>query len=205
MRKTSILSAIIALGMATIASTAYGYSYTKFEETVTLPASSAVNIQVRLSEDMAHRAENLPKLLRDRGGARGKNDGFSGNGHYGQKDLDRLQNALTDKLTHALTKNGVQVSDAASYRLEVTIQDARPNRPTFRQLSKSPNLSFKSRALGGAKLDAQLVDASGNILGRAQYGWYENNLGDSFGFGTWDDAERAIRQFSQRLGKSIND
>ncbi len=201
MRKILLIAATLALGT----STAYGNSYTKFQETITLPANSAVKINVVLSEDMAHRADNLPEFFEDRGRASRQNDGFRGNGHYGQKELDDLMGRLSERLTKDLSSNGVRVSDTAPYTLLVTIDDARPNRPTTRQLSKSVNLSFSSRALGGATVEGQLVDASGNTLGAAEYGWYERNLGDSIGLRTWEDAERALNLFSLRLAKSISD
>lgn len=176
---------------------------TKFEENISLPNGAAIKINVSLSEDLAHRANALPKNMRDRGGAATRRDSFRGNGFYGDKDLTRLTTRLSDKLSEGLADNDVTINDNAAYTLDITLEDARPNRPTIRQLSVSPNLSHHSRALGGAKIEGELRDSAGNVLGTVQYGRYESFIGDTLGHNTWEDAERTINRFAKQLASSI--
>ena len=86
--RSILTSSLIALSFA-IAAPALAKTH-GYDTTVSAPLTSAVKIEVVLSEDMAHRANNLPEKLSDRSGARGFNSGFSGNGFYGDRDLERL-------------------------------------------------------------------------------------------------------------------
>lgn len=179
---------------------------TKFKETITVPAATPLNIVVELSEDMAHRANALPKELRDRGRARSPRDGFSGNGFYGEKDLAMLTEDLREEFVTDLTKAGLTLSDTAALTLKVTITDARPSRPTFRQLSVQPGLSFQSIARGGATIESQLIDASGQVIGTSEYGWYDEDAFDGFGaVGTWNEAKRAFSRYARHTAKTIKD
>jgi len=175
-----------------------------FDTTVTAPLTSSVKIEVVLSEDMAHRANNLPKKLSDRSGARGRNSGFAGNGFYGDRDLKRLTERLHAKLEQKFAKKGIQTSDTASTVLRITIEDARPNRPTFEQLSNEPSLSFKSFGNGGAELQGELITAGGRSLGNMSYKWYETDIRDAKFGGTWNDAHRAIDRFASKAAKTLS-
>ncbi len=169
-----------------------------------LPSAQPLKISVSLSDDLLHRADNLPKKRRDRGHARGFNDGWGGNGFYGMRDLDRLKDEVTEELLEDFAKADIAVSDTAGYELQVVLVDAKPTRPTFRQLGKQPGLSYQSLANGGAKLSAQIVDSAGNVVSTSEYDWYETNLGDNFGSGTWSDANRAISRFARSTAKSLS-
>lgn len=170
---------------------------------LSLPAAQPVKITVSLSKDLAHRADNLPKDRRDRGQSRGLNDGWSGNGFYGMRDLDHLKTRVSKELMKDLEREDIQVSDTAPYELRVTLVDAKPTRPTFKQLGKQSGLSYQSRANGGAKLTAQLVDGSGTVIGETEYDWYEIWFDQNFGAGTWSDAGRAINRFSRLTAKDL--
>lgn len=195
------LSVVLASSL-TLASPALAGSV-GYDSTISAPLTTAVKIDVRLSEDMQYRANNLPKKLSDRGSSNRMRGGFGNNGFYGEKDLNRLNEKLSKRLTQGLSKKGIEVSDSAPVTLVVTLEDAKPNRPTFEQLSRDPSLSFQSFSIGGAELTGELVDAQGNILGTMDYRWYENDIRDAAFGGTWGDAGIAIRRFANHAAKDL--
>jgi hypothetical protein len=75
---------------------------------------------------------------------------------YGQRELDYLASEMREDLERELSgmlgENGL--------RLEVTILDATPNRPTMEQMA-ARGLHQSSISIGGASLEARLLDASG--------------------------------------------
>jgi len=160
-------------------------------------------VEVRLSDDLAYRADNLPEKLSDRSGGGGRSTAFSDNGFYGERDLNRLQARLEERLIKQLSKRGVSVSDTASTVLRVTLDDAKNNRPTFRQLGKDPGLSYQSFGIGGAEIDAELIRAGGDVVGTMSYEWYENDFRDAQFGGTWSDAHRAIDRFTKKAAKTL--
>ena len=204
MRRFSLLFSAAALSLAPMIASANG-----FETTIEAPVTSAVKVEVNLSEDLQHRANNLPEKLSDRGSgsSRSLRAGFSGNGYYGDKALMDLVEEIQEELTDDLTDRGIMVSDDAPTVLRVTLEDVRNNRPTFEQLSRQPSLSMQSFALGGAELTGELVDASGVSLGTVDYEWFETAM-DDVGFaraaGVWTDANRAISRFSKRTAKAMS-
>ena len=175
------------------------------KHTITQPLSTAVKIEVVLSEDMQHRANNLPAKFSDRRTrSRGLNRGFGSNGFYGEKALQTLVESLEDKMTRRFTKKGISVSDDAPVTLRVTLEDARNNRPTFRQLSAQPSLSFESVAQGGAKMSADLIDQDGTSLGTMTYTYYENDFKRGpISAGIWQDANRSFDYFAIRAAKTL--
>ncbi len=181
---------------------AFAKNSQKFESTISTPVTS-VKVEVVLSEDLAWRAKNLPRDWRERGPIRRLNDGFAGNGFYGERDLNRLVERIERKMESRLNKYGVPISENAPQTIRITLTDARPNRPTFAQLSKS-SVSRKSFATGGATLEGELVTTSGESNGRVSYAWYDNDILDAYYSGTWSDANRAIDRFATRTAKSLN-
>lgn len=200
--RSILASSLLALSFA-VAAPALAKSR-GYDTTVSAPLTSAVKIEVIVGKDMAHRANNLPVKLSDRSGARGFNSGFSGNGFYGDRDLERLTERLQSKLEAKFTKKGIEVSDTASTVLRITIEDAKPNRPTFKQLSKEPGLSFESFGIGGAELQAELIAAGGKSLGTMSYRYYENDIRDAKFGGTWGDAHRAFSRFASKAAKTLS-
>lgn len=174
-----------------------------YDSTFLSPLTTPVRLEVRLSDDMAYRANNLPKKLSDRGSSSRIRGGFSNNGFYGERDLNQLSERLEDKLEQRLVKKGITVSDDAAVTLVVTIEDAKPNRPTFKQLSNEPGLSFQSFGIGGAEFTGALLDAQGNNLGTMDYKWYESDIRDAAFGGTWSDANVAIRRFAKKAAKDL--
>lgn len=179
-------------------------SSSKFESSVSALTQQAVKVEIVIGDDMAYRAENLPKKLRDRSGARGLNAGFSGNGFYGERELERLADRLEKRISRRLNKEGIQVDENASTVLKITLVDAKNNRPTFRQLSKQTGLSFQSFGTGGAELSGELLNAGGMSLGTMSYAWYETDIRDvAHSGGTWRDANRAFDRFAKKAAKEL--
>lgn len=174
-----------------------------YDSTVTAPIAGAVQLDVKLSDDLAYRADNLPKKLSDRGSGI-RSTGFGSNGYYGQKDLDKLTVRLENRLAKQLGKRGITVDDNAPTVMRVVITDARNSRPTFRQLSKDPGLSYRSVANGGATIDAQLIQAGGAEIGTISYQWYEDDIRDAQYSGTWTDAHRAMDRFAKKAAKDLS-
>ena len=175
-----------------------------YDSTIATPLTSTVKIEVTLSEDLSHRANNLPEKLSDRNNSRRLNSGFSNNGFYGERDLQRLTERLQSKIERKFTKKGITVSDTAPTVLRVTITDAKPNRPTFEQLSREVGLSFQSFGIGGAEIESELIAAGGRSLGTLNYKWYENDIRDARFGGTWGDANRAFSRYASKAAKTLS-
>ncbi len=177
----------------------------KFESSLNAPISGAVKVEIIIGDDLNWRANNLPKKLRDRNGVRSFNDGFAGNGFYGERELTRLAARLEKRMEDRLVRQGLEISENAAQTLRITLTDARPNRPTPRQMSKSPGLSFQSFGIGGASFEGELVSSSGESKGTISYAWYDTDIRDAYyTAGTWSDAYRAIDRFAKKTAKSIN-
>lgn len=204
MRRTALFLATSALLLAPLSASAKSRG---FDSTISDPLQAPVKIEVVLSDDLAHRANNLPQKLSDRSGARGLRSGFSGNGFYGEKSLQTLIDEVQEELTEDFADRGLTVSDDAAIILRVTLEDVRNNRPTFTQMSKEPSLSFESFGVGGAELSADLLGPDGQDLGSMSYRWFETGANLAFfpqANGVWSDANRAISRFSKRASKALS-
>jgi hypothetical protein len=176
-----------------------------YNNTIEALPTTSIRIDVELSEDLAYRANNLPKKLSDRSSARGLRSGFAGNGFYGDKDLNKLMADLEKWTARDLEKKGVEVDDNAQAVLKLTLVDARPNRPTFNQLSQQPGLDFRSFAVGGAEIEGELFAANGTSMGKVSYEFYETFFDGGLQQATavWSDARRTMQRFSRRFSKDI--
>lgn len=144
-----------------------------------LPAAAATEVAVAFSDDFAEELAD----------------------NYGEREGARLTDDIVKDLDQAFTKVGVTPA-----RVDVTIVDAKPNRPTLQQLSDKPGLDgFRSISIGGMKLIGTAYDDSGEVLTTVEYGWFENDIRDAFGSGIWSDANRASRRFSTRMAKQLID
>lgn len=195
------LFSLAATGLMALSAPAFANGY---ESTLTTAVTTPVKVDIQLSEDLAYRANNLPKKLADRGGVARLNSGFSNNGYYGDKALNDLKKRLERRLNERFERSGITVSETAPVTLKVVIENAKPNRPTFNQLSKEPSLSYQSFGLGGAKISSQLIDASGKSLGEANYAWFENFIQDAQFGGTWSDADLAFRRYAKKISKDLS-
>ena len=190
------LTACLVVGFTTQAN-ARGFD-ADMKSSVTGP----IKIEVVASEDLAWRADNLPKKLSDRGGTH-LSSTFSNNGFYGQRAIDYLLEDVMDELAEDMADADVEVSDTAQYTLRVTLEMAKPNRPTFAQLSHEPGLSYQSYGTGGAEISAEILDASGAVIGTMEYDHYSTFTDRYFKPGTWTDAKLAISRFSKKTVKTL--
>lgn len=117
---------------------------------------------------------------------------------YGQRDLDYLAAELRESVQKALERAGGLSADGAT--IELVLEDAVPNRPTFRQMAIKPGLSYESYGIGGAKITGVLTTADGRQVPLG-YGWYESDIRWSQSAGTWMDAENTFDRFARRLAR----
>lgn len=115
---------------------------------------------------------------------------------YGERDINELADRLRGSIERELGRSGALADDGA--RLELVITDARPNRPTFREMANNPSLSFQSVSLGGAEIAGELIAADGTRT-PVSYRWYENDLTESYYGWTWSDAYQSFDQFARKV------
>ncbi len=195
----------LALGAGSfgVAGSAFALTGSHRYESTLQKVNTPVRLEITVSDDLAYRADHQSRDIRDRANTRSLNDGFSGNGYFGKRELEKLKKRLAKRLTWRLEKNGVKVTENAPTVLRVVIKDAKPNRPTFKQMSKEPSLSMESFAIGGASFDASLRQGD-KVLGKAEYGWYESDIRYAYQVGTWSDAYTAMDKFARKLAKDVS-
>lgn len=144
-----------------------------------LPTAAATEVAVTYSDDFAEELSD----------------------NYGEREGESLIEEIVEDLDRAFSKAGVDPA-----RVDVTIVDAKPNRPTFEQMSARPGLDgFRSISLGGMELVGTAYDADGNVLATQEYGWFENNLRNVVGSGVWTDANRASNRFAKKMAEQLSD
>ena len=144
-----------------------------------LPTAAATEVAVTYSDDFAEELSD----------------------NYGDREGETLTEDIIEDLDRAFEKAGV-----APVRVDVVIVDAKPNRPTFQQLSDKPGLDpIRSISIGGMKLEGTAYDADGNVVATQEYQWFENDIRDVFGSATWSDANRASRRFAKRFAEQLTD
>ncbi len=116
--------------------------------------------------------------------------------NLGVRDVEQLAQDLKREVGRSLERTGVL--DGA--RLELTLVDAKPNRPTFQQLSNRPGLSMESFGVGGATIEGRAVAVDGTVI-PLRYRWYETDIRNARRQTTWGDADTAIYQFANRLAR----
>jgi hypothetical protein len=141
------------------------------------PAALAANIDVTYSAEFQQKLEN----------------------DYGVKEGAKLTKDIREDLEHELEK--IRYEPA---RIEVTILDAKPNRPTMGQLSNKPGLDMlRSKSVGGMELSGIAYDASGSAVAELQYDWFETSIEDVMAMSVWGDANRASRKFARKLADEL--
>jgi hypothetical protein len=115
---------------------------------------------------------------------------------YGVRDVhdlaDELQRSVERRLAETNTYDGATI--------ELTLVDAVPNRPTFKQMGDVPGLSYQSFGVGGAKIEGRIVSPDGHITPVA-YRYYESDIRYARNLGTWSDADWTFDQFAAKLAK----
>lgn len=144
----------------------------------TAPAALAADIQVTYSADFQEKLTD----------------------EYGPREGDKLSDDIRKDLERELAKANLDPA-----RIEVVIEDARPNRPTTQQMSDRPGLDMlRSKSIGGMDLSGAAYDASGALIGELQYDWYETNIQNVMAAGVWNDAGRASRRFAQKFAEELS-
>jgi len=106
---------------------------------------------------------------------------------YGERELSDLAKDLHDEVARAAAR----ARGPRPIRIDLVIEDATPNRPTFDQLGRTPGLSLRSIGLGGARVSGVVTYADGAQRPfREQF--YETDLYNERGATTWSDADRAF-------------
>jgi hypothetical protein len=142
------------------------------------PAASALTVETKMS------TEFQKKLDKD----------------YGVREANILTAALTSKIENQFARQGVKAD-----RVVVTIEDAKPNRPTFQQVSDKPGLDpMRSISIGGAHLVGIAYDASGKEIGTLDYDWYETDLTNVIAATTWSDARWTFDRFARRFADKLS-
>jgi hypothetical protein len=120
---------------------------------------------------------------------------------YGLKDLQDLADVLKNSVEARLSAKGRLITGApGAATVNLVLVDAKPNRPTFKQLADRPGLSMQSFGIGGAEIKSeQVMPGGGKIM--LGYSWYESDIRWSQAQATWADAERAIDGFARRLAE----
>ncbi|ODT88056.1 hypothetical protein [Phenylobacterium sp. SCN 70-31] len=122
-----------------------------------------------------------------------------------QKKIDKTYGAreatlLTGDLREAVEKALARTPAYDGARIELTLVDAKPNRPTFKQLADKPGLSMESFGVGGASIEGRVVAADGTETPVA-YKWYETDLRNAYGNWVWSDATWTFDRFARRLAR----
>jgi hypothetical protein len=115
---------------------------------------------------------------------------------YGVREAQLLTGDLRSSVEKALAKSGAY--DGA--RIELTLTDVKPNRPTFKQLGDTPGLSMLSFGIGGAAIEGRIVAADGTAT-PISYRWYETDIRETYANWVWSDAEQTFDRFARKLAK----
>jgi hypothetical protein len=115
---------------------------------------------------------------------------------YGLKEVDRLAAELRKDVERELQRTGT----LAGGRLELTLVDVRPNRPTFKQLGDRPGLSPMSFGIGGMSIEGRAISVDGQVT-PVRYSWYESDIRNVRLAGAWSDAEYGFDRFAYNLGR----
>jgi hypothetical protein len=118
----------------------------------------------------------------------------------GVREAKVLSDVLTRKITSIFADRGVTAD-----KVVVTIEDARPNKPTMEQVSNKPGLDpINSVSIGGAKLSGIAYDAAGAEIGRFDYRWYETDISNVIAVSTWTDARSTFDKFARRFADKLS-
>ncbi|MEM9938377.1 MAG: hypothetical protein AAFZ91_15030 [Pseudomonadota bacterium] len=140
-----------------------------------IPVAGATEISVSFSEDFA-------ETLSD---------------EYGEREGTFLTEEVIEDMEQAFVKYGVSPA-----KVDITIIDAKPNRPTFKQLGK-PGLSFQSVSVGSLKLEAIAYDAAGDLIVSKKYSSFNRDIRDSVGASTWYEAKRSSDRFARKFAEEL--
>ena len=114
---------------------------------------------------------------------------------YGPRELTDISRDLQQSVQRAVS----HARTAPPARVDLVIEDAVPNRPTFDQLGRTVGLSMRSRGVGGARVSGVVTYADGAQRPvREQF--YETDFREERDLATWSDANRAFDQVAYDIG-----
>lgn len=141
------------------------------------PAASALTVEAKIAPEFQHKLEKT----------------------YGVREAKVLTDDLASTIQRQFDRQHVKADHVV-----VTIVDARPNRPTFQQLSDRPGLDpIGSIGTGGADISGVAYDASGKEIGSFKYDWYESDITQVIGYATWTDANWVFDRFARRFADKL--
>ena len=116
-----------------------------------------------------------------------------------KREFDYLTSELKRTVEKALDKSGALRPGGGE--LDLVIEDARPNRPTLRQMSGQSGLSYSSFGVGGARVTGEYHAKSGERV-PVDYSWYETDITRAPYSSTWSDADTAFDRLADKLAKN---
>ena len=154
------------------------YAFLSIAALLVAPVAAATDINVTYSEDFQEALEE----------------------EYGLKEGELLSDKIKSDLEVQFNKR-----DLAPARVDITIVDAQPNRPTFKQLTDRQGLDFsRSISLGDMDLQAEAFNAEGESLGSLDYNYRGiQDIRFLQGVGVWHDARRSSDRFARKFAKQL--
>lgn len=119
---------------------------------------------------------------------------------YGVRDINELAAELRKDVEGRLSRSGAY-RDAS---IELVLADAIPNRPTLKQMGDTPGLDFRSRGVGGARIEGRIVSGDGRIV-PVHFQYYSATLHDVMAPTTWGDADWTFQRFAYELSRGHPD
>jgi hypothetical protein len=113
---------------------------------------------------------------------------------YGLREVRGLAERLRERVQRELARTGAY----ADSHVVLELTDAVPNRPTFKQMSDRPGLSFDSFGIGGAEIEGHVVSPDGRVQ-PVSYRYYDTSIRDLDGVSTWYEADWTIGRFARDL------
>jgi hypothetical protein len=115
---------------------------------------------------------------------------------YGVRAVNELAERLRDRVDRRLAAD----PSYEGARVELVLVDAAPTKPTMKQISDRPGLSyFHSVSAGGAEIGGRVVRADGSVT-PIQYRYFET-FPWARAFATWGDAESVFERFTHQLAR----
>jgi hypothetical protein len=120
----------------------------------------------------------------------------------GVREGTYLSETLSRYVAEALEARGLS---GRTVQIELSIIDARPNRPTFEQAMDRPGLDvFNSISVGGAELRGVVRNSAGAEVQTVEHRYYSHDLWDAqYNADTWGDARRAMRRFATKVADAV--
>jgi len=120
------------------------------------------------------------------------------NKDYGSREA----RILKEELQRSVDRSLKQMGKSKVAFVDLMIEDAKPNKPTFQQLAKNTSLSYAwSYSTGGAKVNAKLFDETGVLIGTVSHEYYSRGLDQITSEYGWADADRAFNGAARKIRK----